>query len=77
MINKTFFEVRSSPSYKSAHKTFFKKTNFHMYSVYKIHPRRPHQSESNAKAETFFKVVNVLIQWENVENHRRKYEAGE
>lgn len=48
-----------------------------MYSVYKILPRRPHQSESNAKAETFFKVVNVLIQWENVENHRRKYEAGE
>lgn len=30
-----------------------------------------------ANAETFFKVVNVLIQWENVENHRRKYEAGE
>lgn len=29
------------------------------------------------KAETFFKVVNVLILWENVENHRRKYEAGE
>ena len=44
---------------------------------YKILPRSPHQSESNAKAETFFKVVNVLIQWENVENHRRKYEAGE
>lgn len=75
---RSHFSGLISSGFKAAEKRpskFPRNLKTHIHDVCEILPRYPRHGAEESK--TFFKVVNVLIQWENVENHRRKYEAGE